>query len=188
MKSIPLIYKIGFFVVIIFGIGALIFALLPKTTQQNSQQSPQTLVTQGAQPADQTNTQNSQNILENVASWTPSLPWTGQQHVSQDTAYGNLPGLEIDAKITSDQPSYPQFEQKDQLIKMGFAEDTNIAAGAPGASMWGYKRNVNNQTQIIVFSYTTDYPNVTPDQPIEFTCPCQMTLSAFLSDPFTPSQ
>lgn len=62
--------------------------------------------------------------------------------------------------------------------------DNNLAADGPGSSLWGYKKEVDGKTQIIIFSYKTQPTSNKPDEPLQFDCPCKVDWSVFISYPF----
>lgn len=70
------------------------------------------------------------------------------------------------------------------LTANGWEQDNNIAADGPTGSTWGYKKAVGSKMQILELSYTNTSLTVTPGQPVQSICPCNVTYTVFLSNPF----
>lgn len=122
--------------------------------------------------------------LANVAVWYPSAPWTTPKKSTDETFYGNLPGESMQATVTSPTASLPHFEIIDELTKSGFVPDNNLYADGPGSSMWGYKSEKDGKTQLLIFSYNTKPSKNSPNEPLQFSCPCTVDLNVFVSNPF----
>lgn len=110
--------------------------------------------------------------------------WSSPFKKTTQTAYGNTTGKEIQTTVTGTITEFMNFENIKELESQGFSKDISLAADGPGSSVWGYKRFDNDRTQIILFSYATKPTNNNLDQPLEFDCPCEVTLTVFLSEPF----
>lgn len=72
----------------------------------------------------------------------------------------------------------------DFLKNNDWTEDPNQAADGPTGSVWGYRKIENGKTQILQISYTNNSITPVPNQPIQATCPCNLTYTIFLSNPF----
>lgn len=162
--------------VIILCIALLILAMLtlkhlhPKSSLQQSSVTP-TLSPETS-------------LLVDAAVWYPSAPWTEPKSDTQQTFYGELSGESIEATVTSQTASLPHFEQVNTLQTMGFLPDNNLAADGPGSSVWGYTKESNSQKQVMTFSYKTRPTNSNPNEPLQFSCPCQVDVTVFVSKPF----
>lgn len=150
---------------ILFGViilGLIIFFVYKESTKQSA---PSTSLTSFV---------SSQNAAS----------WGNPTQTENQTTYGNLSGTEIQATVSGNITNFMGFENKAELEKQGFVVDNTLAADGPGSSTWGYKRSDDDRTQIIMFSYTTKPSNNNPNEPLEFNCPCEITLTVFLSRPF----
>lgn len=122
-------------------------------------------------------------ILVDAAVWYPSAPWSEPTiGRSAGSYYGNIDGQSITATVTSQKASIPHFEDVNALTAKGFVPDTNLAADGPGSSTWGYKKNVNANQQIILFSYKTQPTSSNPNEPLQFDCPCKVNVTVFASN------
>lgn len=122
-------------------------------------------------------------ILVDAAVWYPSAPWSKPAiGRSPGSYYGNIDGQSITATVTSQTASIPHFEDVHALQAKGFVSDPNLAADGPGSSFWGYKKNVNGNQQIILFSYETKPTSNKPNEPLQFNCPCKVQATAFVSN------
>lgn len=120
-------------------------------------------------------------LLADIAVWYPSAPWTAPKKVKEETPYGNLSGESMQATVTSPTASIPHFEIASQLKTKGFVPDPGLSADGPGSSMWGYKRDESIFHQIIIFSYKTEPTSSNPNEPLQFNCPCKVTINVFVS-------
>lgn len=127
------------------------------------------------------------DVLVSVAVWIPDAGWSVPSKTTESTAYGSLPGYKTVGTVTSDQAYLDPFEHKQELEGMGYVPDTGLDASGPGSNMWGYKRTVDGKEQILVLGYNTQPSSSNPNEPLQFNCPCQIEVSAFVSDPFTPT-
>lgn len=124
-------------------------------------------------------------LLANAALWYPSLPWSPPTKATTDSPYGKLSGNSIHATVTKDTPMVDHFEDVNALAEKGFLPDTTLAADGPGSSTWGYKKEEGNSLQVIIFSYRTQPTNSNPNEPVQFTCPCKIDITTFVSTPFS---
>ena len=126
-------------------------------------------------------TKAANSIFGQIQTWVPSS-WGMPASATEQSIYGNLRGKKREATITTTQAYLPHFENKTFLTKLGFQPDMNLSADGPGSSMWGYTRNVLGKKQYVLFSYHTQPTSTKPDEPMQFDCPCQTTLSTFVSN------
>lgn len=124
------------------------------------------------------------SLLIDAAVWYPSAPWTTPKKTTQTTPLGTLSGEIITATVTSSTSFLPHFEMVQQLNKNGFMLSNELAADGAGSSMWGYTKEENGKSQILLFSYKTDPSSSLPNQPLQFNCPCKIHISVFASQPF----
>lgn len=110
--------------------------------------------------------------------------WSNPTQATEQTMYGNLTGEEMTTQITSDQAMVSPFENSTTLKNEGFELDNNLAAGGAGSSVSGYKRMVNGKTQVLLYSYQTQPTSNNPNEPLQFNCPCKVSLKVFLSETF----
>ncbi len=127
-------------------------------------------------------------LLAQVALWYPSAGWSSPKIDKQTTLYGSFTGESMQATIKSDKAFMEHYENADTLKQMGFLPDTNLSADGPGSSSWGYSNITSNSKQLIIFSYRTKPTNTNPNEPAQFTCPCDKTISVFVSLSSTPTQ
>lgn len=169
---------------IIFVIGAVLaFSKLEHVMPKHLTRSTTTTVQEA--PAV---TAARESLLDTVTPNIANAQWSATQATTENTAVGNLSGHQRTTTITSPTASLTSPENVSQLTSLGFSVDNNIAADGPGSSQWGYQRQVNGQTQYLLYSYNTTPSNNAPNQPLSFDCPCQMTVTVFLSDPSASAQ
>lgn len=128
------------------------------------------------------------SLLADIAVWYPSAPWSTPKETTEQTMYGSLTGKSMKATVTSPTATLPHFEQVNTLVQKGFTLDNNLSADGPGSSVWGYKKEENGETQIILFSYKTEPSSSNLNEPLQFNCPCKINTSVFVSNPFSPEQ
>jgi hypothetical protein len=122
-------------------------------------------------------------IFNSVNTTLPSANWSTPSTTTEQTIYGNLSGLEESGMITSKEPSITAFEDPNDLTSLGYKKDISLDASGPGSNVWGYKKTENGKSQIVMFSYATQGTS-NPNEPIQFNCPCKVSLKVFVSDPF----
>lgn len=132
--------------------------------------------------------ENSTVLFTSASTTLPSANWGKPTVTSESTTYGNLSGMAISGKITSDQAMVNPYEDKTELAKEGYKEDLNLAASGPGSNVWGYKKTENGKSQVVIYSYQTEPTSSNPNEPLQFNCPCQVNLMVFISDPFNEKQ
>lgn len=123
------------------------------------------------------------DIFAQLPVWTPHT-WSNPQTVTTQTLYGNLSGVQTTSQVTSPQAHMTHFENDTFIKNLGFVMDNNLSADGPGSSVWGYKKTSGTQTEIVVFSYQTKPTSSNPNEPLQFNCPCTVTLTTFVSNPF----
>lgn len=128
------------------------------------------------------------NALVSVATWIPNGGWTTPAMTTESTPYGELSGYSTTGTVTQDQAYMDPFEHKQELSGMGYTADPMLDASGPGSNMWGYKRTVDGKEQILVLGYKTEPTSNNPNEPLQFNCPCQIQVSAFVSEPFTSQE
>lgn len=121
-------------------------------------------------------------IFAELPVWVPDASWSTKQRTTEQTPYGDLKGLKSDATVTTETASFSHFEDPTFLAALGFQPDMNLSADGPGLSMWGYSREFLGKKQYAIFSYHTQPTSTKPDEPLQFNCPCQTTLSVFVSN------
>lgn len=127
--------------------------------------------------------QQSQKIsidyLENKIPLYAGVSW--QNQIVDDT-YSNV-GLRGESVVSSEY--FLRYEDKDirnkfrefyseEMVKLGYVEDLEIAADGPGESQWGYKSGAN----YIILSYKDK--QIIPQINKPFDCPCTEQLKVFL--------
>lgn len=130
----------------------------------------------------------SQDFFDIVDYKFPSANWTSPATAEEQTLYGNISGEQIGGEVDSKKAQIPHFENEKSLKNMGFEPDLNLSADGPGSSSWGYKKTADAMTQIAIFSYTTKASATPGNEPIQFNCPCKVSVSAFISTPFEIKQ
>jgi putative hemolysin len=114
--------------------------------------------------------------------------WGAPTSITIDTPLGNLSGEQVTTNISSPNPSISHFENTTQLQLEGFTLDNNLAADGTGSSTWGYKKVDGTKTQVVLFSYNTTPSSSSPNQPLQFNCPCTVKVMMFVSDKFDSNQ
>ncbi|MEN9407892.1 MAG: hypothetical protein RLZZ455_1108 [Candidatus Parcubacteria bacterium] len=125
------------------------------------------------------------SILPEQITWMP--PMTGT--ISYTDFAKNLPTRTLSGTLQNgtailNNLSEASAMNNDFLKNNGWAEDPNQSADGPTGSVWGYKKTTGNKTQILQLRYTNTSITPLPNQPIQVTCPCNLTYTIFLSDPF----
>lgn len=105
----------------------------------------------------------------------PNASWTTPETTSMQTALGNTTGQKITGMVNSDKALIPHFENVQELKSMGYEENMNLSADGPGSSTWGYTKGNN----MVIFSYKTTPSTNNPNEPLEFDCPCDVSVSVF---------
>lgn len=131
-----------------------------------------------------TSTQGSSAIFAGVKTSVPNANWSLPSTATEQTTYGNINGQVVKGQITSDTAYSTHFEDLNTLTSQGYTADPNLSADGPGSSIWGYKKAENSKTQVVLFSYTTQASTSSPNEPLQFNCPCKVDLKVFVSDPF----
>lgn len=122
------------------------------------------------------------SLLVQAAVWYPSAPWTRPAATTESTPLGNIKGQFIKATISSNQAVLSHFEDPNYLSSQGYSLDNTLAADGPGSSTWGYSKETNGKKYILLFSYKTKASNAGQNQPLEFICPCDITVTVFTND------
>ena len=148
------------------------------------------LTTLGTAHAPQ-NIQNTQagsqtQLLKNIVSPYTDVAWSMPQLVKIPTQYGDISGRQMTTTMKTDKAMVVHQEDDTALKNMGFTPDMMLSADGPGSSQWAYKKTTgNNSSQILLFSYQTKpSANQSSNEPLQFNCPCTVTMTAFLSNPF----
>lgn len=109
--------------------------------------------------------------------------WGNPVNTTQQTPLGTFSGQEMTGMTTTSSPMITHFENVKELSKMGYKANQNLSADGPGSSQWGYSKDADGTTQIIIYSYKTAPTSNNPDEPLQFNCPCSTTVSVFVSTP-----
>lgn len=125
---------------------------------------------------------NTASILVITKTELSSSTWGEPQKTTELTPYGNLNGVKLSGKLKTNQATLPHFEDSEVLRKLGYLPDNSLSADGPGSSVWGYKKQNNGKISIILYSYNTKPSSNNPDEPLQFNCPCSMSVSVFISD------
>lgn len=112
-----------------------------------------------------------------------SATWEKAADTTEQTPIGIFPGKIMKGTLTTNTASLNHFENVKELSKMGFQANQNLSADGPGSSQWGYSKEENNMTSVIIYSYKTDPTSTNPNEPLQFNCPCTTSVSVFVSDP-----
>lgn len=123
------------------------------------------------------------DIFAQVLLWSPAK-WSFIQTASISSYYGTLIGKQIEAIITTQQSTISHFEDQAFLQNLGFDLDRNLSADGLGSSVWGYKKTIGSNSQVVLFSYTTTPVTVIPNEPLQFSCPCDTHITVFISSSF----
>lgn len=121
------------------------------------------------------------SLLVNAAVWYPSAPWSKPALDTQVTSYGKLQGESIHAQITSNKSYLDHYEDTNALKTQGFLLDNSLLADRAGASLWGYLKTDGKTKQVILFMYETQPTSNNPNKPLQFTCPCKINTTVFVS-------
>jgi putative hemolysin len=159
------------FIIVVILIIAGAFFVLHVKKQQNTTTNPAT-------------TQHVNDpMLQTLAEGFPEVTWGEPTNMNQSTGpYGELPGRKITGTIKVDQANIPQTEDKAYLESQGFKADPSMSADGPGSSVWGYSKGSGENTQVVIFSYEVKPTSSNPNEPLQFNCPCNATVSIFVSD------
>lgn len=109
--------------------------------------------------------------------------WAKPSDTTEQTPLGTFPGQIMTGTLKTENAMLTHFENVKELSKMGFKANQNLSADGPGSSQWGYSKESNGETQVIIYSYKTSPTSKNPNEPLQFNCPCNTTVSVFLSDP-----
>jgi hypothetical protein len=112
----------------------------------------------------------------------PEAHWSEPVEAKKETFYGNIPGVSRTATIKTQEATVPHFGQSVFFRDLGYDADKNLAADGPGSSQWGYVKNVDGKKQIVTFGYHVKPTNSNPNEPLQFDCPCQTTMTVFVSN------
>lgn len=116
-----------------------------------------------------TNTASS-NIFSEVKKWLPTATWsTPVVGTNSETLKGTLK--------TSPEAIQSFRSSSNHLTSEGYKEDNSIAADGPGSSVWGYTKTVDGKTTTVTFSFNVSPSSSNPNEPIQFNCPCDGTVS-----------
>lgn len=168
--------KVFIILVLVLIVLSVIFLLITKPLVKINPQTPPQLSTQDYSP-----------ILVQAAVWYPSAPWSTPAVTTQTTPIGEMKGQFIKATITTPQANVSHFEDPNYLAAQGYTMDNNLSADGPGSSTWGYSKTTNGETDILLFSYSVQPTSSNPNEPLQFNCPCQATITVFSNDTPTPS-
>ncbi len=121
-------------------------------------------------------------VFKMAESRLSSATWTKPVDTTEQSPIGTFPGKIMTGTLTTSNAILTHFENVKELSRMGFKADQNLSADGPGSSQWGYSKESNGETQIIMYSYKTSPTSTNPDEPLQFDCPCNTSVSVFLSD------
>lgn len=113
-----------------------------------------------------------------------ALPAAAWDNPEEGTT-GTVPAVGMSGTLTVQEANIPHFENSTDLKKLGFQPDINLSADGPGSSQWGYKKVENGKIQLITYSYRVSPSNSNPNEPVQFNCPCNATVSVTVSKPFS---
>lgn len=162
--------KFVLFIVIILALGGIYFVVQKNQSETTPLQTEKTA------------TSTSGKVFQQLPSWFPNSSWSQPQPATQETPYGSLSGMKSSTTMTTKTASVPHFGQSVPLRDMGFDVDKNLAADGAGSSQWGFTKTVDGQKKVIIFSSETKPTNSNPNEPLQFSCPCQTSLSVFVSN------
>lgn len=95
-----------------------------------------------------------------------------------------LSGHSREGSLTLDEPYFGQFEDADELYKMGWQQHPTFDASGIDGGAWGYRKKVGEQEQVLLLSWKNQSLSLGDSGNIEAKCPCRVTLNVFLSDAF----
>lgn len=139
-------------------------------------------------PPAQINPQSENPTFQKVTEWKPNAVWSMPTDSVQNTYLGEVNGKTSTANIRSDQATLSPFEDVAYLNSLGYELNQNLSADGPGSSVWGYKKGIDTDFELIIFSYVTTPTNSNPNQPLEFNCPCEMKVEVFIGSSHSASQ
>jgi len=129
----------------------------------------------------QTLSPTAEKVFHQLPKWFPTSSWSSPQATTQTTYYGKITGIATSTTITTKDATVPHFGQSIFFRDLGFDADKNLDADGAGSSVWGYKKGTGNDMQIITFTSRTKPTSTAANEPLQFNCPCQTTLTVFVS-------
>lgn len=119
--------------------------------------------------------------LQGFINPTLHINWKPEEKTVRSYQGKEITGKEQIGSTTNPTGSLRDLSNKAYLEDNAWVEDINLSADGPNGSQWGYTHtNTDGKKQVIIFGYTN--LSFTPP-PTGTTCPCQFTVSVFLSDP-----
>lgn len=128
------------------------------------------------------NTFNNTNasVFSEVKKWLPTATWSNPvSNQNSETLKGTLK--------TSPSQIQSLRSSSQHLTTEGYKEDNSIAADGPGSSVWGYTKTQDGKTTTITFSFSVAPSSSNPNEPLQFNCPCDGTVSVEIKTSGTSS-
>lgn len=122
-------------------------------------------------------------ILSQAKASLLDATWGSVTNTSEQTPLGLASGQKVSGTLTSDKAMISHFENTKLLESMGYTLNQNLSADGPGSSMWGYTKG----NKVITYSYKTAPTSSSPNEPLSFDCPCQVSVSVFTGTLSQPS-
>jgi len=174
-SSGPSFILVLIFLILIGGLGGYVFfftdILQLSSKQEKIQEAPKP----------------DEEIFSQVDEWVLEVVWEKPKAAEKQVYYGIVDGYERTGKIVNREGYIEHFENIDLLNSLGFSEDLNLSADGPGSSLWGYKKNIGQELQIVTLSYDNEDMHQSSDGPLVADCPCTLNLSVFVSNVFKPN-
>jgi hypothetical protein len=121
-------------------------------------------------------------VFSQMAKWLPNATFGLPKKTTEQTGEGDFTGESLSGFTMSDTASMDHFEDEAYMESLGYTPDNNLAADGPGSSVWGYSKEENGKKQIATFSYETKPDDSDPNTPLQFNCPCNTNVKAFVSE------
>lgn len=121
-------------------------------------------------------------IFSQMATWLPNATFGLPKETTEATGEGEFSGESLSGFTMSETASMDHFEDEAYMESLGYTLDNNLSADGPGSSVWGYSKDVNGKKQIVLFSYETKPSDSDPNTPLQFNCPCNTNVKAFVSE------
>jgi hypothetical protein len=159
-------------IVIVLLVAGGVYAWNTKTTSQSVP----------AKTAGTPTSPTTEKIYNQLPELMPEAQWSEPVQANKETFYGNASGVTRTATIKTQKAYIPHFGQSTFFKDLGYEADKNLDADGPGSSQWGYTKTVDGKKQYVIFGYNVKPTNNNPNEPVQFNCPCQTTMTLFVGN------